>query len=144
MELVQGARAGLIPMFKRSEQDVPTVQQIFTEWHLCACAVILVVSGAVSSMTTQGVKVYAIFASFFMLIGGGFLIIILPMLAPKLQSAEFVFGQFFSWQAADLGIPSSTCATISKPDLHLLSRETDRLFCAQCSSAETRDIDAEL
>ncbi|EIE25063.1 amino acid transporter [Coccomyxa subellipsoidea C-169] len=71
-------------------------------------AIILVVSGVVASMTTDGVRLYAVFAAFFMVIGGGFLIVILPMLAPKLQSPSFVFGEFFSWQAGDLGIPSTT------------------------------------
>ncbi len=59
-------------------------------------------------MTTDGIGLYAVFAAFFMVIGGGFLIVILPMLAPKLQSASFVFGEFFSWQAGDLGILSTT------------------------------------
>lgn len=71
-------------------------------------AVILVISGMVASMTTVGVRVYAVFSAYFMIITGGFLIVILPMLAPVLQKPSFVFGEFFSYQATDLGIPSTT------------------------------------
>ena len=67
-------------------------------------------------MTTVGVRLYAVFSAYFMIIGGAFLIVILPMLAPTLQSASFVFGEFFSDQAADLGIPSTTCASSSRVD----------------------------
>ncbi|BDA41316.1 Amino-acid permease BAT1 [Coccomyxa sp. Obi] len=71
-------------------------------------AITLVISGMVASMTTVGVRIYAVFSAYFMIIGGAFLIVILPMLAPTLQSPSFVFGEFFSYQAADLGIPSVT------------------------------------
>ena len=71
---------------------------------LLRCAVILVLAGSVSSVSTSGVRLYSILAGIFLIVSGLFVVILLPILAPVHQSAAFVFFQF---DASDLVCPPS-------------------------------------
>lgn len=77
--------------------------------RLPVCAVCLVASGVLASTSTSGVRHYILFAAFWMVAGGFFLMILLPALAPVHQSAKWVFLHFDGGDKEELGIPNDTC-----------------------------------
>ena len=63
----------------------------------CACArgaVILVLAGSVSSVSTVGVRCYSILAGMFLIASGILMVVLLPIVAPVRQPASFVFLHF--------------------------------------------------
>jgi hypothetical protein len=57
-------------------------------------AVILVLAGSVSSVSTVGVRCYSILAGMFLIASGVLMVVLLPIVAPVRQPASFVFLHF--------------------------------------------------
>lgn len=80
-------------------------------WHaalteLVPCAVCLLLAGLVSSVPAKRIQQFAVFAAIALSFGGVIIMILLPLCAPKLQSATWVFSSFFAWEKEEQGIPS--------------------------------------
>ncbi|KAK9909174.1 hypothetical protein WJX75_008248 [Coccomyxa subellipsoidea] len=74
---------------------------------LLTYALSLVATGCVSSVSSEGIRQFTNVALVFMLVANLAIIVILPLVAPVHQSAEFVFGQFTSEDAAEHGLPNA-------------------------------------
>ncbi|EIE25067.1 amino acid transporter [Coccomyxa subellipsoidea C-169] len=72
-----------------------------------AYAICMLAAGALASTSTGGMRQYILFAAFWMICGGIFLIILLPIVAPKLQTAEYVFLHFSDQSKDQLGVPNN-------------------------------------
>ena len=75
-------------------------------------AVCLVAAGCVSSISTEGVKQFTNIGAVFLLVTNLAVVVILPSVAPVHQSADFVFGQFNTDDAAAHGLPNAGCAPV--------------------------------
>jgi hypothetical protein len=71
-------------------------------WH----AVCLLAAGLVSSVPAKRIQQFAVFAAIALVFGGVIIMILLPLCAPKLQPATWVFSSFFAWEKEEQGIPS--------------------------------------
>ena len=71
-------------------------------WH----AVCLLLAGLVSSVPAKRIQQFAVFAAIALVFGGVIIMILLPLCAPKLQPATWVFSSFFAWEKEEQGIPS--------------------------------------
>lgn len=60
------------------------------------CAVILVLAGSISSISTVGARFYSLASGAFLIVSGIFMVVLLPIVAPVHQDASFVFFQFFA------------------------------------------------
>ena len=69
----------------------------------------LVAAGCVSSVTLEGLRQFTSIALVFVLVANLAVVVILPLVAPVHQSAEFVFGQFNTDDAAAHGLPNAGC-----------------------------------
>lgn len=84
----------------------------------CVCkpcelvAVCLVAAGCFSSISTEGVKHYTNVGALFLLVTNLAVVIILPLVAPVHQSAEFVFGHFDTEDTNVHGLPNNGCAPV--------------------------------
>ncbi len=72
-------------------------------------AVCMLASGLLASTSTSGVRHYILFAALWMVVGGIALMILLPVVAPMHQSAQYVFLQFDSIDKEFIGIPNDLC-----------------------------------
>ena len=75
-------------------------------------AVCLVAAGCFSSISTEGVKHYTNVGALFLLVTNLAVVIILPLVAPVHQSAEFVFGHFDTEDTNVHGLPNNGCAPL--------------------------------
>ena len=64
-------------------------------------------SGMLCSLPTRAVRGFSIFAAFWMIIAGAILFVLLPVCAPKLQPASFVFTGFTTDNKGAFGIPNN-------------------------------------
>lgn len=69
-------------------------------------AVCLLAAGLVSSVPAKRIQQFAVFAAIALVFGGVIIMILLPLCAPKLQTASWVFSSFFAWEKEEQGIPS--------------------------------------
>ena len=69
-------------------------------------AVCLLGAGLVSSVPAKRIQQFAVFAAIGLVFGGVIIMILLPLCAPKLQPATWVFSSFFAWEKEEQGIPS--------------------------------------
>jgi len=71
-----------------------------------SCAVCLLAAGLVSSVPAKRIQQFAVFSAIALVFGGVIIMILLPLCAPKLQTATWVFSSFFAWEKEEQGIPS--------------------------------------
>ncbi|CAL5222699.1 g5101 [Coccomyxa viridis] len=71
-----------------------------------AYAICLLFAGLVSSVPAKRIQQFAVFAAIGLVFGGIIIMILLPLCAPKLQTASWVFSSFFAWEKEEQGIPS--------------------------------------
>ena len=75
--------------------------------HVCAAiAVCLLLAGLVSSVPAKRIQQFAVFSAITLVFGGIIIMILLPLCAPKLQPATWVFSSFFAWEKEEQGIPT--------------------------------------
>ena len=75
--------------------------------HVCAdTAVCLLLAGLVSSVPAKRIQQFAVFSAITLVFGGIIIMILLPLCAPRLQPATWVFSSFFAWEKEEQGIPT--------------------------------------
>lgn len=95
-------------------------------------AVCLVAAGCVSSISTEGVKQYTNIMMVFLVVTNVAIAVILPLVAPVHQSAQFVFGHFDVEDARENGLPNLACAPLALSKIFL-----PPLFCFLDSSVHS-------
>ncbi|BDA41309.1 Amino-acid permease BAT1 [Coccomyxa sp. Obi] len=88
-------------MFVVSNGHQLTTFELFLTYAIC-----LLVAGTISCSSTRGIRLYAVYAATFLVAGGAFIVAVLPMLAPTLQPASYVFTYFDASQRDALGLPN--------------------------------------
>lgn len=92
----------VLPSSQTSSARKTLLTTPFGMWY----AVCLLFVGIAASLSTDAVRVFAVASGAFLLATGAFIATMLPMLAPRLQPASFVF---FGWTDATSGsMPSNT------------------------------------
>ena len=79
-------------------------------------AVCLIIAGLLCAVSTEGTRIFTLFAAGYLVVAGLFLMIILPLLAPTHQSTAWVFITFNTSAAEDRGLSNTGCGLCNPCD----------------------------